>query len=313
MPKKKQLYWILFIILALFLIIEIIGLQCSHTPSDDHRSQEKTYQKKDSTGTAIFSPVLGKGINCILDWVGTNNAAVVALATIIIALFTGTLWWATTGLFKTAQEQSRDMKDSIAAAQKAAKAAEDSVKIAKKSLNTTRRAYVFLKDIEIRETQGRGSISAIQGQMRWQLFPRWQNSGDTPTRNLTISVGCKVSDRFLPHNFPFPYTNKELKGLSGDCCYSYDTKRNIPIVIGPKAAIISVPLIISETHDDIARIMSDYLSIYVWGEAKYLDVFDATLTHCTRFFVKLSFPEKFIEQPLLIYYERYTCADEDCG
>lgn len=216
----------------------------------------------------------------------------------------------TDGLLGVAQEQSGDLKASIAVAEKAAEAAEDSVQVAKKSLNTTRRAYVFLKDIEVRETQGRGSMSAIQGQMRWQLFPRWQNSGDTPTRNLTISVGCKVSERELPDNFMFPYTNEEL---SDDCEYSCNTQRNIPMVIGPKADIITVPLLISETHNDIARIMSDHLFLYVWGEAKYIDVFDATLTHCTRFFVKLSFPEKFIEQPLLIYYEKYTCADEDCN
>ena len=75
----------------------------------------------------------------IRDWIDTNSDLVTAAATAVIAIFTFSLWWATYRMMKVVREQSIDMKDSIVAAQKAARAAQDSAN----ALPAIERAYVF--------------------------------------------------------------------------------------------------------------------------------------------------------------------------
>src|SRR6516165_4026058 len=68
-----------------------------------------------------------------LDWVEKHQESVNALSTILIAVFTGTLWWATAGLKNFAQIQSEDMKASIRVTQELAKAAQRSADVAETS------------------------------------------------------------------------------------------------------------------------------------------------------------------------------------
>jgi hypothetical protein len=72
-------------------------------------------------------------------WIQVHSSFVTAAATFIIAAFTWALWWATRKLGKISQEQARDLKDSIAVAQRAADAAEKSANV----LPAIERAYVF--------------------------------------------------------------------------------------------------------------------------------------------------------------------------
>jgi hypothetical protein len=123
-------------------------------------------------------------------WIEDHSDFVTAAASATIALFTLTLWWATRKLWKVSQEQSRDMKESLRIAQEAADAAKDSAQVAKTTLTSTQRAFVFLKDIKFKEIRGRGYTSMGGNyEITWLFFPCWANSGDTPTRNLTINIG----------------------------------------------------------------------------------------------------------------------------
>jgi len=82
------------------------------------------------------------------ELISNYNGIIVALATVAIAFFTYTLWRATSGLFKVAQEQSRDMKASITVAQEATIAAQKAAEAAEKSadaLPAMERAYVFVE------------------------------------------------------------------------------------------------------------------------------------------------------------------------
>lgn len=74
-------------------------------------------------------------------WIEIHSGFVSAAATVVIAAFTLTLWCATRKLGKISQEQSRDLKESIAVAQRAAKAAEDSAN----ALPAIERAYLLVK------------------------------------------------------------------------------------------------------------------------------------------------------------------------
>jgi hypothetical protein len=63
-------------------------------------------------------------LNSISVWIEANSDFITAAATVAIAFFTLTLWRATPKLWKIAQEQSRDIKISLAISQKAADAAQ---------------------------------------------------------------------------------------------------------------------------------------------------------------------------------------------
>jgi hypothetical protein len=59
-----------------------------------------------------------------------NNGALTALAGIIVAIFSGTLWWATTGMQRIAQMQNDQMVKAIRASEDAARASERSAESA---------------------------------------------------------------------------------------------------------------------------------------------------------------------------------------
>jgi len=75
----------------------------------------------------------------ILDLLSYYSPIVVTLATVAIAIFTYTLWQATSGLFKVALGQFKDTKTSIAIAKQAAEAAQKSAD----ALPIMERAYIF--------------------------------------------------------------------------------------------------------------------------------------------------------------------------
>lgn len=149
MLKNKISLSTLFIILVIIAGIEIAGLFCHSSPPP---------QENDTAGPAIFTPIFSnttRGLECITDWLGTNSDAVTALATIAIALFTWTLWRATTGLLKTANNQAADNLRAIKASEKSAKAAKDSAD----ALKAIERARLFVRVEHIQ----RGELKRIDG------------------------------------------------------------------------------------------------------------------------------------------------------
>ncbi len=291
MLKKKKIYWILFIILAFFVVIEIAGLVCSHTPSNDQRSQHNTYQENNTTGTPIISPIIRnttKGLICITDWIGTNSATVVALATIAIALFTGTLWWATIGMFRTAQEQSKHMETSIAVADKSAKAAQESADAAKSTVEAMKdtaerqlRAYVYMETIDtvniIPPPRGK-----VQPPNAWVYQPASgplailviKNTGQTPAHDV-VHWGEIYFDEF-PHNSPLPYGDRNMPD-------HLRTKFTMP----PggktfKQRGITKPL----TADQIAKLRAGTHAIYVYGDIFYKDIFGKNHSSYFKYFIR---------------------------
>ncbi len=245
-------------------------------------------------------------------WIETHSDFISAAATVAIAAFTLTLWWATRRLWKVSQEQSRDMKTSLTIAQEAADSAKESAQVAKDTLTSTQRAFVFLKNIEVKQTRDLSDYSKYI----WWIFPRWQNSGNTPTENLTISVGAQIRSDELPDDFPYTYVNEHVSYVRGLPYVS--PQKDIPLMIGPKTEIVSEPLTFSAIPRVISFFGEGHVHIYVWGQAEYNDVFVGTPKHRTRFCVKLLFTrqkgETEDQSPLMAftYYGKYNCADEDC-
>lgn len=161
------------------------------------------------------------------------------------------------------------------------------------------RAFVFLKEIKVEPIMLRRGLKGYKEGQMWLFSPCWQNSGDTPTKNLTISINNAVFDDAIPKPFDFPY----------------DNIKDIRMVIGPKAEII-VGAFAKPFYTSIEPLQGSQISnLYIWGEAKYNNVFSKK-RHCTRFCIKMLFLTQQIvgeyNIPTFIYYDRYNCADEDC-
>ena len=89
-------------------------------------------------------------------WIQAHNGFVSAVATVVIAAFTVTLWlanrklWkATIGLLQVSHEHSRHMEKSLAIAQESANAAKKSAEVAEDTLQITQMAYVDITDHQL--------------------------------------------------------------------------------------------------------------------------------------------------------------------
>ncbi len=115
--------------------------------------------------------VLRYWIQTAFDWVRTsdNDKIVVAFGTGAIAVFTGTLWLSTHRLWQASQDQSRDMKESIAIAKRAADAALLGVSSDRAWLLPEKPIVGDADDFYVGGTfQKRG----IVGRLRWANFGR---------------------------------------------------------------------------------------------------------------------------------------------
>jgi hypothetical protein len=152
----------------------------------------------------------------------------------------------------------------------------------------SQRAFVFLKSIDVYPIRKPRIVE-------WRLMPRWENSGQTPTKYLSISVNCSGFDHELPEDFDFPYT----------------VQKDMPMYIGPQSAITGKPFYIRVS--DINNIRTGHTHFYIWGMAKYNDIFDKASHRCTKFCLEIHadiYPEE--SPPWFVYYKKHNCADEDC-
>jgi hypothetical protein len=179
-----------------------------------------------------------RGAAPALDFLDRHAAGITALATIIIAAFTGTLWVAT----------SRQ-----AALTQAALIADKRAFVAAVSFNQF------------------WEIDPNTGLYNWRFRPGFQNSGETPTRDLTVYVACELRNTPLPTGFDFSQcSTKPGTGL-----------------IAPKSTMMggAAPTFPSAalTPQDIQDAQAGTKYIYLWGWTRYFDIFPSTPRHVTRF------------------------------
>jgi hypothetical protein len=120
---------------------------------------------------------------CSGDFVESNKDAITALATLIIAVFTATLWIATN----------------------------NQATITRHAFIAQKRAFVFATGIRgLYEPDQSGN-----GLWNWRLSPIWQNSGDTATRGLRFYCDCLLSNSAMPPTFPLEYVDPAVGFGSG--------------------------------------------------------------------------------------------------
>jgi hypothetical protein len=194
------------------------------------------------------------------------------------------------------------METSLKIAQETADAAKDSAQVARDNLTSTRRAFVCFKNITAEPVMINSGLDGYKEAQHWMFSPCWVNMGDTPTKNLTISVNWKVFEYQIPDDYDFPYDNRP------------NATTFIPMAIGPKGEVICGAFALH-----YLRILEPLMgfqdkNLYIWGEAIYYDIFDKI--HITRFCVKMVFLTQQIvggqDKPTFIFYDRYNCYDDDC-
>jgi len=105
----------------------------------------------------------------------------------------------------------------------------------------------------------------------WRFRPLWRNSGDTPTRNMLMHSECVVRETRLPAGFDFAYATAE----TGTALLAPHMDASGGLAPRPPHPAV--------TAQDIVGAQQGQKYVYIWGWARYSDVFPDTPVHLTRF------------------------------
>ncbi|HMK79985.1 MAG TPA: hypothetical protein VK438_10065 [Xanthobacteraceae bacterium] len=156
--------------LALFLVFVLVERAFSppfqQCVSGETQPKEGAAAKKDD---ARSQSVIFDYIRCTGEFLDRNQGTLTALATIVIAAFTGTLWVAT-------HKQSE---------------------LTRQTLVSDKRAFVFAAGFTARWEPSERE----PGKYNWRFAINWQNSGETATRNLRLYSDCILMNSPITPNF----------------------------------------------------------------------------------------------------------------
>jgi hypothetical protein len=116
-------------------------------------------------------------LGVIFSFVNSNNGAITALATVVIAAFTITLWVATS-------RQAELTRDALIA---------------------NKRAFVYATNIF--STFDQDKTNKLYN---WRFKPIMRNNGDTPTKKMTMFVTCEVRNSPIPAGYPFTHDSQQV-------------------------------------------------------------------------------------------------------
>jgi len=169
------------------------------------------------------------------------------------------------------------------------------VKTAHETLVTVQRAFVFVKQMDSAVTM-EGSNT-----LRGHNTPVWENSGNTPTKNLLIEGFCLLSKASVDNPFGDPQSTPAAGG-------------DLRLLLGPKLTISGQDCgLRADLIEDVARGGQHF---YQWGYATYDDLFRSR--HRTEFFVEITNPRLVTSNNLVTFSrenvpcKKHNCADDDC-
>ena len=176
--------------------------------------------------------------------------------------------------------------------------------VARDAIIAAERAFVFPLGVT-----GSWELNPTTRLYDWRFRPTWRNSGDTPTRQMTMHTECVVRSTPLPAGFDFNYPTMQ----TATALVPPDAE--IPGGIAPLAPTLAV------SAQDLADAQNDQKFIYLWGWARYLDVFPGTAQHITRFcwlLTPLGDPLAFMpDHPngvtfRPVHHFEGNCTDDEC-
>ncbi len=176
--------WALALTVALILGLAAISITSSQRARGyETHCEEKDTADKDCSTNNVARVALWE----IAKALETHNGAVTAAASIVVAVFTGTLWWVTRGLFIIAKRQTR---------------------ILDQTLVQTNKAFVCTDSII-------HSIVGIGGKIEgWNFYFTVKNTGNTPTKKLSLCTvllvpanGSEIRQEYSQGGMIGPRTN----------------------------------------------------------------------------------------------------------
>jgi hypothetical protein len=190
------------------------------------------------------------------------RTVILTVLLVIVGMFQlGVFWWQLWLL----RRSTIDAGTAAEAAGKSATAAETTVATMKANAENQLRAYVFMNGFPYFS-----HLNPVTGTFWWSVHPVWKNGGSTPTKALFLNVSSSLRNDPLPANFDFP-------DAVGD---------TIPMVVGPESSIQASAVSIS--GKDLVDVRSGTKYFYIWGWAKYRDIFVGTPERVTRFCVRIT-------------------------
>lgn len=247
MRRRERLFWI-FVGSALFLtffsLVPDYHEYCKIDP-DTHQKNCARYHV-----TLFLAIHVGEALNY---W----GAAVTALATIAIAVFTFSLRQSTDKLWEAGERQ-------IAISFSAVQANLRSVAVAESALKDIERAFVYCARSEIVQPD---FPQKPDSPYVFNVF--WKNSGNTRAIESFMHINWRTFDSTIDKDFVYPDEGNAV----------FDR-----IFIGPQVEMSSATIEIP--HDEIAASMERRSHLYIWGWCEYDDIFEGTPRHRTEFCYK---------------------------
>jgi len=186
-------------------------------------------------------------------------------------------------------------------AEEAGQTAKESTNIARQALIAGQRAFI---SVNFRPS---ANLDINSGKVtQYSFTPVWYNAGETPTRDMSNHISIMLFPGDIPADWDFPDLwprNVEEKD-----------RRPIPLGAAPKASVDGQA--VGVAVDRIANVIGGREKLYMWGWAKYRDVFPGTKKHVTRFAIKIeiggdpSEPQKMSFSFPFLW--KYNCSDEEC-
>jgi hypothetical protein len=241
----------------------------------------------DSTGNA---PGQEEGDS---DWIGGATLGVLYLTfcAAVAAAYEG-------DRLATDTQEAIEHADAVAASQHAdtvaalSKADKANI-ISNLALVSSQRAFLFVSETTVTPTVNN------EGHKVLRIFPKWTNSGETPTRGAHISAFCEATIAAL----------------------NYRNPRNVvPDLVGPKQvkAMGNCDFVVP---DDIQLKSGVVASAVVGAKATYFDVFDNKVLHVTEFCATFPVIQDYSPDTgrlvmsagaTFIYCNQHNCVDDEC-
>ncbi len=170
--------------------------------------------------------------------------------------------------------------------------------LTRESLESVQRAFVVYQDL------GAIGFKDIRNNKRvtFLIHPIWMNVGKTPTRELRVFVS-------VPKSIQPPYRDLEFEAPPKNTAFT-------PMVIAPEGTIRGGDQRLSA--QDLIDIQTGTKAFYIWGWARYRDIFPKTKSHTTRFCTVINgvFGDPSdLSKPIGLLTEfcpQYNCSDDEC-
>lgn len=196
------------------------------------------------------------------EWWMVGVTLLLALITLILAIYTGKLYRATVRLGKDARDtgtrQADEMEQSIAQATRSATAMED---VAKATSNNANIFTAFLhKQMRAYIAVNTGKAVYQDANLKFESSPVLTNTGLTPARNISYVITADILPTSLPEDFVFA---------------DHGCKRDNDATLSPRQEFVISSVVDKRFSDEEVKTIMEGREkrLYVWGTIKYEDIF----------------------------------------